>query len=95
MASHLLIRFPKTDLLDSSSDVRAASYAAGSVEHPARVSPGVNAVLQKAGQAMIPPNDKALAFAQGGHGTNYNTKSGHSQPLSSQTTNLIGRRVRI
>ena len=35
------------------------------------------------------------ALAQGSHVTSYDTKSGHSQPLSSQTTDLIGRRVRI
>jgi integrase len=35
------------------------------------------------------------ALAQGSHGTKYDTKSGHSQPLSSQTTDSNGRRVRI
>jgi len=35
------------------------------------------------------------ALAQARHVTNYDTKSGHSQPLSSQTTDFIGRRVRI
>ena len=35
------------------------------------------------------------ALAQGSHVTSYDTKSGHSQPLSSQTTDFVGRRVRI
>ena len=35
------------------------------------------------------------ALAQARHVTSYDTKSGHSQPLSSQTTDSIGRRVRI
>jgi hypothetical protein len=35
------------------------------------------------------------ALAQSGHVTNNDTKSGHSQPLSSQIIDLIGRRVRI
>ena len=35
------------------------------------------------------------ALAQDGDVTSYDTKSGHSQPLSSQTTDSNGRRVRI
>jgi hypothetical protein len=35
------------------------------------------------------------ALAQGNHDTSYDTKSGHSQPLSSQVIESIGRRVRI
>ena len=35
------------------------------------------------------------ALSKGSHVTNYDTKSGHSQPLSSQVIDSNGRRVRI